>query len=320
MRALVTGAAGVIGFELARALVARGDEVVAVDLGLKGGLDDLARLAHDADGRLEVHHADLCRPQEVLRQGFDAVFHLAAIVGVREVDLRPWPTLRDNLRSTLEVLEATASEARAFVFASSSETYASGVDLGLVPLPTPEDVPLVIADSGLPRWSYAASKLAGESAVLSAAREHDFAPVVLRFHNVYGPRMGPTHVVPEFLARCRERTDPFPIHGPEQTRSFLYAEDAARAVRTVADAVLADPTRAGVWNIGAARETPIAELARLVFDVTDHHPRIESLPAPAGSVTRRVPDVAKLAALGFQPEVELEQGLRRCWDALRARG
>jgi UDP-glucose 4-epimerase/UDP-glucuronate decarboxylase len=208
------------------------------------------------------------------------------------------------------VLEEAGDDTRVFMFASSSENYATGVDQGFVPVPTPEEVTLSIGDIALPRWSYAASKLAGESAVFAAARAKAFAPAVIRFHNVYGPRMGPTHVIPEFLERCRAKTDPFPVYGPEQTRSFLYVEDAARAVIDVCDTIRRQPERGGIWNVGSERETVIADLARSVFSVTGHRPRVESKPAPPGSVARRVPDVTKLAELGFRPRVGLEDGLR----------
>lgn len=315
MRALVTGAAGVIGFELVRQLLERSDEVLAVDVGLKGGLGELRELERASSGRLSVHEADLCLPLAALEASFDAVFHLAAIVGVRYVSEFPYRTVRDNLLSTLNVIDSAGPRAGVFLFASSSENYASGVDQGFVPVPTPEEVTLSIGDIALPRWSYAASKLAGESAVFAAARLHGFAPAVIRFHNVYGPRMGPTHVIPEFLERCRAKTDPFPVYGPEQTRSFLFVEDAARAVLDVCDAIRLAPERGGIWNVGSERETVIADLARAVFEVTGHRPRVDARPAPPGSVARRVPDVTKLAGLGFRPRVQLEQGLRACWEA-----
>jgi UDP-glucose 4-epimerase/UDP-glucuronate decarboxylase len=220
-----------------------------------------------------------------------------------------------NLRSTLAVLDhAIAVGCGAVVFGSSSENYASGADAGTVPIPTPEDVPLSIGDISLPRWSYAASKIAGESAVFGAARKGGFAPAVVRFHNVYGPRMGPTHVIPEFLQRCRQKVDPFPVYGEEQTRSFLYVDDAAEALRIV----LADARKngAGITHIGSGEETRIGDLARLVFEVTGHRPRVDRRAAPPGSVARRVPDVRKVAKLGFRPRIGLEAGLRACWEAL----
>jgi len=315
-RSLVTGAAGVIGHELARVLLERGEHVVCADTGRKWGLDDLRALVAAHPGRAALVETDLARSGEALDGRFDAIYHLAAIVGVKYVSEHPWETLDVNLRSTLNVLEhAVRTRPEVVMFASSSENYATGVDAGFVPVPTPEDVVLSIGDIALPRWSYAASKIAGESMLFAAAREGGFAPAVVRFHNVYGPRMGPTHVIPEFLERCRARVDPFPVFGPEQTRSFLYVSDAARAVAALVDAA-ADRVRIGVWNVGSGVETRIGDLAQLAFDVTGHHPRVRPEPAPPGSVARRVPDVTRLAALGFRPEVELEVGLRSCWAAL----
>jgi UDP-glucuronate decarboxylase len=318
-RHLVTGAAGLIGFEVARALLARGDEVVALDIGRKGGLQDLAQLAARADGRLRVIETDLASDgaRAALEHlgTFESLFHLAAIVGVRYVCDHPYETVAVNLRTTLNVLDhAITTRPKVVLFASSSENYAASVEARRVPIPTPEDVELGVADPARPRWSYAASKIAGETAVFGAAPLGGFAPVILRFHNVYGPRMGPTHVVPEFLARCKQRVDPFPVYGPEQTRSFLHVEDAARAVIVVETA--AKRGASGVYNIGAAAEITIAELARIVFDVADFHPLVDARSAPRDSVGRRAPDVRKLAALGFRPAIELQDGVRACWSAL----
>ena len=313
-RHCVTGAAGVIGFDLTRALLERGDDVVAVDCGKKGGLLDLRALAEDSGGRLTLAQVDLCDDASPLEGRFDAVFHLAAIVGVRYVTENPYETFAVNARTTLNVLDRSiAGGCGAFLFASSSENYASGVDAGALAVPTPEGVPLSIADIALPRWSYAASKIGGESAVFGAAPLGGFTPAVVRFHNVYGPRMGATHVIPEMLARCRQRVDPFPVFGSDQTRSFLHVGDAARALLAVMDAALAGD--GGITNVGCGTETRIEDLARVIFDVTDHHPEVKHLPAPPGSVRRRVPDVARLAALGFEPTVALRDGLRECWEA-----
>jgi UDP-glucose 4-epimerase/UDP-glucuronate decarboxylase len=316
-RDLVTGAAGLIGHAIARQLVEAGREVVALDSGVKGPIADLDALASASKGRLHVVRADLAAAKPHLAGPFETVYHLAAIVGVRYVSEHPWDTLRVNLRSTLNALElAREVKARAFFFASSSENYASGADAGQVAIPTPEDVALSIADIALPRWSYAASKIAGESATFAMAREAGFAPVVGRFHNVYGPRMPPTHVIPELVERCHAREDPLVVLGPEQTRSFLHVDDAARAVRLCVDAALKGAP--GIYHIGCGEETRIEDLARLVLDACGHKARIEARPAPPGSVRRRVPDVARLAKLGFRPTIGLADGVRQCWSARQA--
>ena len=327
-RQLVTGAAGVIGFELARQLLAAGESVLAVDVFKKGGRADLEALEREHPRALEILELDLARSASAANgaafasssngalpnERFETIFHFAAIVGVRYVMDHPYETVAVNMRSTLNVLDhAIAHGCDSLFFASSSENYASGADAGTVEVPTPENVTLSIADIELPRWSYAASKICGESAVFGAAPLGAFTPIVVRFHNVYGPRMGPTHVIPEMLARCRAKTDPFPIYGAEQTRSFLYIEDAGRALMHVLRA--AREGKGGLYNIGAPLETKIGELARVVFAVTGHQPKLDLKPAPKGSVQRRVPNIAKIAKLGFEPRVALLEGVRACWRA-----
>ncbi len=325
-RHLVTGAAGVIGFELTRQLLQEGARVTALDDFRKGGEQDLKALAKQSGGRLEIVALDLSAEGAAARVPagpFEIAFHLAAIVGVRAVNERPYEAIAVNVRSTLALLDwAITGAASAFLFASSSECYASGVDAGTVEIPTPEGVPLSIGDITLARWSYAASKIAGESAVFSAAREHPaLLPLVVRFHNVYGPRMQPTHVVPEFLERCLRRVDPFPIYGAEQTRSFLHVEDAARAVRAIAATVGSAPSPAagGIFHIGSREETRILDLAELAFSISGHRPALEQHEAAPGSVRRRVPDVSKLESLGFRPRIGLREGVCGCWEALQAR-
>lgn len=316
-RNLVTGAAGLIGFELTRQLLEEGQDVVAVDRFLKHDRSDLDALASRHPGRLAIIETDLTCPEPLAGLGgrLDAVYHLAAIVGVSQVIERPYRTIGANLRSTLNVIDlAVRARAPVVFFASSSETYAGGVERGWIPIPTPEDVPLVVGDVRAPRWSYAASKIAGESAFFGASAEHGFDAIVLRFHNVYGPRMALTHVIPEMVDRCLRRVDPFPIYGPEDTRSFLYVEDAARAVRCIRDRA---GTGGGIYNVGSSDEIVIGDLAELIFDVCGFHPRVVRKPAAAGSVARRVPDVSALSRVGFEPSVAIADGVRRTAEAQR---
>lgn len=315
-RFLVTGAAGLVAFEAVRQLCESGHSVRAVDWFRKGPRADLDALAARHRGRLEIVAQDLARDASCLRgERWESVFHLAAIVGVAYVRAHPYETLDVNLRSTLNVLEACRERAPgSVIFSSSSENYAAGVDAGRLPLPTPENVELGVSDVEEPRWSYAASKIAGESMLFAAAREADFVPIVARLHNVYGPRMPTTHVVPEMLARCQAGTDPFPVYGPAQTRSFLHVSDCARALLVLHEKV-ARP--GGIWNIGSGREIRIDELARLCFAVSGHRPKLDERPHSPGSVMRRVPDVRKLESLGWKQTIRLEDGLAECWRAIR---
>jgi UDP-glucose 4-epimerase/UDP-glucuronate decarboxylase len=312
---VVSGAAGLIGFEVTAQLLRRGGRVIAIDDFRKGGRAELDALQREFPRQLDIVELDLADGSlSMLPSGRMArVFHLAAIVGVDYVNRHPYETLRVNTLSTVRLFDwAIAHGCDALLFASSSENYASAVDRGWVTLPTAEDVPLCISDIALPRWSYAASKIAGESAVFGAAAAGGFRGCVMRFHNVYGPRMGPTHVIPEFLDRCRRRIDPFPIYGYDATRSFLHVADAATAICLVADTV--ERTDGGIFNIGSADEVLIGDLADLVFDVTGFHPRVEAHDAPPGSVRRRLPDISRLRALGFAPTVALRAGIASCWN------
>jgi nucleoside-diphosphate-sugar epimerase len=318
-RHIVTGAGGLIGFELVRQLLVEDDEVLAVDVFKKGGRSDLEKLADRHAGALVIVETDLASDSNALASissqwggPVDTIFHFAAILGVRYVTDHPYETVRVNMRSTLNMLDyAQAHGCSAFMFASSCENYASGVDAGQIPVPTPENVALSISDIELPRWSYAASKICGEAAIFGAAHAAGFTPVILRFHNVYGPRMGPTHVIPEMLARCRAKVNPFPIFGADQTRSFLYVEDAGRALMHILRA--APHEHGGIYNIGSAVETTIMDVARIIFELTGHRPELNIKPAPSGSVQRRVPNVAKLIKLNFEPQVALADGIRACW-------
>ena len=315
-RFLVTGAAGLVAFEATRLLLERGESVRAVDRFQKSSRADLDALAQRFPGKLEIVAQDLARDASAVRgERWESVLHLAAIVGVAYVRAQPYETLDVNLRSTLNVLDACIERAPgSVIFSSSSENYASGVDAGQVPIPTPENVALSISDPQEPRWSYAASKIAGESMLFAAARRSSFVPIVARLHNVYGPRMPPTHVVPEMLARCRAKTDPFPVYGPEQTRSFLHVSDCARALLVLHEKV--QDKSGGIYHIGSGREIRIDELARMCFAVSGHRPKFDNRPHSPGSVMRRVPDVSKLESLGWKQTITLEDGLAECWKAL----
>lgn len=317
MRALVLGGAGFIGLHLVERLVDDGHHVTVVD-DFSRGRDDAQLGALRDRPTVEIISADLTDPQAWARlpRGADQIYLLAAVVGVRNVEADPARVLRVNTFTALHLLDWLHPGDRVF-FASTSEVYAGGVDAGMVPVPTGEDVPVMIADVRSPRLAYAISKLAGEATLLHGARNRGCAVVIGRFHNVYGSRMGADHVIPEMALRALAGEDPFRVWGAEQYRAFCHVDDAVEAMIRL----MAVPEAAGeIVHIGNdTEETNIADLAKLVLRLAGATPALRRLPAPSRSVHRRCPDLTRLRQLtGFTPTVPLEEGVRRTLDWYRA--
>ncbi|MET8759081.1 NAD-dependent epimerase/dehydratase family protein [Lentzea sp. NPDC004782] len=314
MKHLLLGGAGFIGLHLARRLLADGHDVTVVDDFSRGRRDpELDALD------VPVISADLTDPASfaALPRDCDQVHLLAAVVGVRNVERDPARVVRINTLVVLNTLDWITAPQRLF-FASTSETYAGGVSMGVVPVPTPETVPLVVEDVTAPRFAYAVSKMLGEAAVVHAGRAKGVPVVVGRFHNVYGPRMGADHVIPELSLRALRREDPFVVYGIDQHRAFCYVDDAVEAVVRLTGT---DAAAGRIVHIGDdTAETNIGELAELVLRIAGHAPVVEKEPAPQGSVARRCPDLTLLRDLtGYAPRTSLDEGVRRTFDWYRAR-
>jgi len=307
-RVLILGGAGFIGYHLARHLADEGAGAITLVDNLSRG-----RIDHDLSGLLErgieLVRADLTDPTAWagLTATWDQVYMLAAVVGVRNVVTDPGRVIDVNTRSVLNLVDWLTPLAGIVFFASTSEAYAGAVH-GTLPIPTPEDVPLSVGAIENPRFAYAASKILGEAAVIHGARARRVPYIVGRFHNVYGPRMGFDHVVPELSQRALAREDPFKVYGLEQRRAFCYVTDAVEAMTRLMEA----PRAAGqIVNIGNAEEVSIERLVDIVLRLAEFAPAIERRPAPAGSPSRRCPDISRLRALtGFAPKVDLESGVR----------
>jgi dTDP-glucose 4,6-dehydratase/UDP-glucose 4-epimerase len=301
VKILVTGGLGFLGSRLCQALASEGHEVAALDNGFRdSGEHPSGVRAIDAD----VRDADAVR---AACRGANVVVHLAAIQGTGNFYAIPDQVLDVNLRGTLNVADACADEGvERLVFSSSSEVYGEPTLF-----PTPEEHPLSVPDPHNPRYSYGASKLAGELIVVNAARVRGFEFTVLRYHNVYGPAMGWDHVIPQFIRRL-ELGEEFTIQGDgTQTRSFCYVEDAVAA--TVA-AVTAPTAANEILNVGNPEEIAIDDLAALLGRVAGKPVEPRHVPFKGEGTRRRVPDVRRAReVLGFEPRVPLEEGLRETY-------
>ncbi len=316
-RILIVGGAGFIGYHLACRLAAEGHTITLAD-DLSRGRRDAAIEALCAGREVTLLQADLTSPRALapLQRAWDLVYMLAAVVGVRNVETDPARVIRVNTLSLLNLLDWLPGRDEVLFFASTSEAYAGGVEAGIVPVPTPEDVPLSVPDIRAPRFAYAASKILGEAAVIHGARARDLRYVIGRFHNVYGPRMGADHVIPELALRAIRREDPFPLYGAEQRRAFCHVSDAVEAMTRL---VATEAAWGQIVNIGNdTEETGVEALLGLILRAAGFAPTIERLPAPPGSVARRCPDLARLRSLtGFRPTVSLAAGVGETFEWYR---
>ena len=313
MRVLITGGAGFIGAHLAEALYRRG---ASVDL-----VDDFSRGRHDDDLRdllarpeIDCVARDLRAPDALagLDRDYNKIFHLAAIVGVANVQTRPFAVLRDNAGLLINVLDFAQQQPRLqrLVFVSTSEVHAGSLRHLDLPLPTPEQAPIALLDLGKPRTTYLMSKLYGE-----ALCHHAGVPyTIVRPHNIYGPRMGLVHVIPELLQRAVATADGsvLTINSPTHTRAFCYIDDA---VEMIARLALAPDAEGQVFNIGnQSEEIAIRDLAARVVALLGKTLRVADGPDTPGSPARRCPDMTRtIGVTDYVPRVTLEAGLQQTY-------
>jgi UDP-glucose 4-epimerase len=309
-RILVTGSAGFLGYYIARQLSDSPDHsVVCVDNFIRGENDALYQ---ELIARPNVTHvtADLTEQQAVraLPDDIDIIFHMAALNGTQNFYERPFEVVRCCTLPTMFLIEKYGPLGlRRFVYAGTSEAYASTVTRFNWPVPTSEDVPLGISDVMNSRWSYGASKMHGEIATVNGCRHFKTQFSIVRFHNAYGPRMGDKHVIPDFLMRARKGV--YELYGYEDTRSFIYADDAARATIALG---FAEGSIDQVVHVGSEDEITILDLGKEIMRSARLTGAIKLHPSPKGSVKRRTPKIDKLRAItGYNPEWTLDAGLRK---------
>lgn len=311
-RVLLLGGAGFIGYHLGRHLVERGDcRVTLVDNFFRSKQDEeLDTLLQSPT--VDIVEGDLTEQStfDRLDDEYDHVYALAAVVGVGYTEDMPEEVWRINTAITLNTLEwLRESDVARVLFASTSETYAGTVEKFGAEIPTPEDVPLSITDITQPRFTYAVTKMLGEAGIAHYAEAYDFEQITVRFHNVYGPRMGFKHVIPQVVERFHEGEDPFTVYGYDQTRAFCHIDDA---VRGVVEAMETPEAAGRTYHIGDDRhEITIETLIRYIGDLMDFNGEYEQGLSHAGSVSRRCPDVNRAREVfGYEPQVHWKEGVR----------
>lgn len=255
---------------------------------------------------------DVSSLEEALR-GVDTVIHLAAIAGVSSYYKESLLTLRVNILGTVNVLEAAVKNGvKRFIHFSTSEVF--GPDA----LWVKETSPLGIGPVSDRRWVYATSKLAGEHFALRYAEEHHFWATVVRPFNIYGPRQSGEGAIGNFC-RAAITGQPLTVYGDGSAiRAWCYVSDLVDAVATI----LHTPDSAGqVFNLGNPREveTTLGLARRIAALVPAATIRMQDM--ERADVRARVPSIdTARKMLGFEPKVDLDQGLRSTLEWLRQGG
>ena len=307
MKILITGGAGFIGSHLSDAYIQRGDEVYV--------LDDLSTVTIENIQHLKGHPRfhytiDSVHNQPVtaeLIDQCDAIFHLAAAVGVKLIVESPVRTIETNVHGTEVVLSLANKKKKKVLIASTSEVYGLSTDV-----PFREDGNLVMGATTKGRWSYACSKAIDEFLALAYWREKKLPTIVVRLFNTVGPRQTGQYgmVIPTFVKQALARR-PITVYGDgNQSRCFGYVGDVVGALVKLMD----HPDAVGqVFNIGSNSEISILELAQRVKQITHSDSDVVFVPYDEAyeegfeDMPRRVPDITKVSELvGFKPAMSLD--------------
>jgi UDP-glucose 4-epimerase len=310
-RALITGGAGAVGSNIADQLVRAGaKEIVVLDNFVRGRRANLAWAL--ANGPVRIVEGDI-RDRELvgaLTRGIDVVFHQAAL-RITQCAAEPRVGLEVMVDGTYNVIESALREGvHRVVAASSASVY------GLAESFPTNELHHPYANDTL----YGAAKTFNEGLLRSFHAMQDLDYVALRYFNVYGPRMDIHGVYTEVLVRWMERIEagdaPLILGDGSQTMDFVYIDDVARANLLAATIDSSDV----VFNVASGVETSLVELANMLIEVMDSDVSIEYGPERSvNKVPRRLSDTtAARELLGFEAEVDLEEGLRRLVDWWRA--
>jgi UDP-glucose 4-epimerase len=306
MRVLITGGAGFIGSHLADALIARGDQVVALDNFSTGSTANIKHITKN----LEIIDGDI-RNTELINEttkDVDLVLHMAAALGVNTILESPLESISTNITGSEVVLNAAANYKKRILIASTSEIYGKNPKQ-----PLNESDDRVVGSPQKIRWSYSDAKAIEEAMAFSLNQDKGLKVTTARLFNTVGPRQSAQYgmVVPRFV-KAALNNEPINIYGDgTQSRVFCHVQDAIEALLALMGT---DKTINEVYNVGGTGEITIKQLAETIIKQTNSKSAIEYIPyekayaAGFEDMQRRVPDISKIKeAIKWQPQRDLTQ-------------
>jgi UDP-glucose 4-epimerase len=308
MRFLITGGAGFIGSHLADALVRQGNAVHVLDDLSTGSMDNISHLRESPEFDYTIESATNPSVVAELVDEADAVYHLAAAVGVELIVESPVRTIETNVHTTEVLLQQANKKKKPVLIASTSEVYGKSAHL-----PYAESDDLLLGPTSIGRWAYACSKMLDEYLALAYWKERKQPTVVLRLFNTVGPRQTGRYgmVIPKFVRQAlAEQT--LTVYGDgTQQRCFCHVEDVVRALVGVMEH---EEAYGEVFNVGATNEVSIGELAERVRAMTASESEIQLVSYEDAfehnfeDMVRRVPDITKIGELlGWAPRKTLDE-------------
>jgi UDP-glucose 4-epimerase len=308
MKTLVTGGAGFIGSNLVDALVNRGDEVAIVDDISTGRRVNLEHALANGAELIELDIRDAQAVADALdRVKPEVVFHLAAQIDVRKSVADPANDSRVNVEGTINVLNAAhASGVRRVINTSTGGAiYGEGQII-----PAPEEHPVA------PESPYGLSKFCAENYCALFTRLHGLSTISLRYGNVYGPRqdpLGEAGVIAIFCGMLLEGGRPKIFGDGTQTRDYVYVGDVVDANLRAADS---DAT--GAFNVGRGVQTSVLDIVAALAAQSDNGFEADHAPERTEEVQHIALDPSRTKAeLGWEAQIDLDQGLARTLDSLR---
>ena len=318
-RIVILGAAGFIGYHLARYFHENCDLNIVL-------IDNFVRGANDADfkelinfKRIEFKELDLTQENTFIDLFTinDIVINCAAMNGTQNFYEKPVQVIRNSAISAVYAAEyCSKAKVKKYLYFASSESYAGGVTMGYTSVPTTENVPLLVQDVYNPRWSYAASKTIGEVATIANHHQYNLQFIILRIHNIYGPRMGLKHVIPDLIHKFSSGN--MQVHGVHESRAFFYINDLNKILFEFVfnEKIISNL----VYNVGSNTEINVLDLAKIIREELNIDLEIEPLDAFNGSVPRRCPDTSLLRSQINYTETDLMDGLRATLSWYKAHG
>lgn len=317
-KVLITGGAGFVGYFLADRLSKEDNQIALVD--------NLAR------GRMDAEMQSLLKRKNItfiegditdaaffnkLDRDYNFIYHLAAVIGVRNVIENPDKVLYVNAVSTMNLLEFAKNikGLKKLFFSSTSEIYSGTLKHFGIKIPTDEEVPLTLDDIKSERTTYMLSKMYGEAACFVYSKKYNIPITIGRYHNIYGPRMGFLHVIPEMFIKIN-KNNIIDIPSPSHTRAMCYIDDG---IEMTVRACEYENTVNEILNIGnQEQELSIKELVEVIAEVIGKKVILNFLPDTPGSPARRCPDISKIRELiDFSPRISLREGISKTYEWYR---